>query len=454
MNERPAAFVDEGLGCCITLHVVNHGHIAAAYGEAIADQALVLLQGVMRGVCNAAAGAMSSERRLESLPVAVEMADARDAMFIFVPAAMAGPSFELFASELLAQIAARAIVIHEGGGQPARLRLLAALQWWTAPSFDYGRGRAELKGLEEKAAEGPLRSLAPVPNSERARLAYRLDLAAADDAMRAVFEGGHCLAWQPVVRSPSTDVSARILYFEGLSRFLSESRGFVENGNYLGALERTGFVRALDRMVAADAIAELKTSISGVALGFNISSLSAIDDLWWAPLWAELKRSPSVASRLFVELTGSEPNRSPSLAADFVSRLRRHGGHLVLDRFGASHASIREAVALAPDAIKIPHIFLGGAARAIRDGRCFAPLAQFAAAMGAEVIAQNVENREQMDFAALNGAGWCQGDLPAPPSLLRPWVLDGGSTGAGVSEALSDRLRPDFSARGASGGSA
>src|SRR5215475_13011690 len=104
-------------------------------------------------------------------------------------------------------------------------------------------------------------------------------------------------AFQPVVSAETGETE----YYECLLRLRSDDGQAIDTGGFVGNVERSGLVGAVDRIVLSKAVGEL-ASHAGVCLGLNISGLTAGDTEWLATF---LREAPdrSVMQRIVVEIT-------------------------------------------------------------------------------------------------------------------------------------------------------
>ncbi len=216
---------------------------------------------------------------------------------------------------------------------------------------------------------------------------YRHDMAVAAEAFAALAEDRLHLNWQPIL-SPRAPLN--FLYQEGLARLFGRDGRPIPTAEFVPALERLGLVRAFDHEIMALALHELE-NYPAALLGVNISGQSACIDGWWASMFERLERSPDVAQRLIVELTETAA-LAPGVH-EFVFELRRLGCRFALDDFGVGHASIRNALTLSPDIIKIDGFFLRQADPAIHDYPTLEHLIGIAASLAPVVVVEGVEDR-------------------------------------------------------------
>jgi len=239
---------------------------------------------------------------------------------------------------------------------------------------------------------------------------YRKAMHLAAEALAALREGRLLMGWQPVRSALSP---AEVLYSEGLAR-LTTSRGRVLSPSlFIPALEVLGMARVFDRRIVAAVVDELERSPAAI-LGVNISSQSARLDAWWYSLFTRLRQRPGVAQRLIIEITETAPP-APGVS-DFVSVLRGYGCRVALDDFGVGCASVRSAIRIAPDIIKIDGSFVRHPALFGNNSALLDHLIGVAGAVASIVVVEGVQDEGQSRMAAdlqkrltASGGCWQQG---------------------------------------------
>ncbi|HWJ69189.1 MAG TPA: EAL domain-containing protein [Sphingobium sp.] len=284
---------------------------------------------------------------------------------------------------------------------------------------------------------------------------YRQNMSIAADVLAAMSDGRVHMYWQPV-RSASGGSGS--LYCEALARMVDRDGRFVPPSAFIPALEALGLMRLFDRRIMAAVLDELENHPSAV-LGVNISGQSARCDIWWASLFARLKRSRGMAERLVVEITESAALDAGAFA--FVRELRALGCRVALDDFGVGHASVRRAMAISPDIIKLDGFFLRRAAADPKNFEFLQYLVGMAGAIAPVVIVEGVETEAQSRMAAelqtrqaSQADCWQQGYHLGRASAWRSWSYHRGGDRDVRPVSLGDLAgsRRDFRAGDGPGG--
>jgi len=247
------------------------------------------------------------------------------------------------------------------------------------------------------------RSSLLVGNSKAWRSQYASDMAIAADLLAALEGGALRFDYEPVWYAC---VGEPVLYYEALlRRMVGESSEAA--GTFVPALERTGLVRRIDQWVMA-AVIEALDANPAVRLGCNVSSLSAVVDLWWISILTRLAEKPDVASRLTIEITGTAP-LDLAAASYFAVTFQSLGCQIALDAARAGYSSIDALISLRPDIAKIDATYIDRARFMATGQDCLTHLIGLASSCASRVVVEGIESDEDLLIAQRSGASWVQG---------------------------------------------
>jgi EAL domain-containing protein (putative c-di-GMP-specific phosphodiesterase class I) len=212
--------------------------------------------------------------------------------------------------------------------------------------------------------------------------------------------------YQPMVKLGDKTIAG----FECLSRFDAEPKQgpdfwFAEAASVgMGAELELGVVRralpALDKLPA-------RTHLS-----FNVSPQLLLDGR------LERELSPRIAARLVLEITEHETVKEYERLVTALEPLRRLGVRVAIDDAGAGYSTFRHIVRLAPDVIKLDlrltrDIDHDPARRALASA-----LIRYAREASAEIIAEGVETKAELDTLRELGITKAQGYYFGKPMSL------------------------------------
>jgi EAL domain-containing protein (putative c-di-GMP-specific phosphodiesterase class I) len=204
---------------------------------------------------------------------------------------------------------------------------------------------------------------------------------------------------------------------EALARF----PGHPEPGPaawFRGAV-RAGWGPALETVALCGALDVLDRLPAGMTLTVNLSPRALLRDDVTELL---LDATPS---RLLVEITEHEPVHDYDALLTSLSRLRDAGVRIGIDDFGAGHSSLRHVLQLAPDLVKLDiSIVRTVDVDPSRQALVEAMLA-FCGRVGADVIAEGVEQPGELvtllELGVEYGQGWFLA-RPAEADIVLPFL--------------------------------
>jgi EAL domain-containing protein (putative c-di-GMP-specific phosphodiesterase class I) len=215
-------------------------------------------------------------------------------------------------------------------------------------------------------------------------------------------------AWLRLLREPicKPERSGEVLYQECLARLCVERRVWSPD-SFLPKLESAGLMRWFDRLVMERVIDALCRDGDAV-LGCNVSGESAVDDVWWEPVYGRLEREPEVAARLVIEITESAPLDLISGRA-FVLRLQHLGCRVAVDDFGKGYGVYTAMAIPRPDIIKLDRTLLLAAQDNPQGVRRLRAMVNLASEYAPQVVVEGVATAEDLQLAMEVGAKWAQG---------------------------------------------
>jgi EAL domain-containing protein (putative c-di-GMP-specific phosphodiesterase class I) len=219
-----------------------------------------------------------------------------------------------------------------------------------------------------------------------------------DDELRMVF--------QPVVDLHSGDVVG----VEALSRFDGVPRR--PPNEWFAIAEQVGFGVELELLAVERALAQIDHLDAGAFMSVNVSPTTAMSE--------DLRRCLAVAPghRVVVELTEHARVRDYEALWPSFDELRAQGVRIAVDDAGAGYAGLQHILRLQPDIVKLDndltrHIHADPARRALA-----AAMTTFAREIGAALVAEGIETREDLETLQAIGIPWGQGYHLAQPGAL------------------------------------
>jgi diguanylate cyclase (GGDEF)-like protein len=251
-------------------------------------------------------------------------------------------------------------------------------------------------------------------------LLCRQQMGLANYLRRAIQENRLRLAFQPVVQSATGHIS----HYEALLRIIGEDGKISSAGALIPVAERMGLIDMIDHIVFDMVVKELMASPS-VELAFNVSNITTDNPHWLEHATHTLKKYPSIASRMIVEITETAAQRDLRRTAYFVASLQAQGCQVALDDFGSGYTSFRQLKALSVDMVKIDGAFVKDLVDNADNLFFVKTLLDFTRGFGLSAVAEYVEKGETAKLLMELGVGYMQGYYFGKPENYRSWLNKG-----------------------------
>ena len=224
--------------------------------------------------------------------------------------------------------------------------------------------------------------------------------------------------YQPVVDLREDRIAA----VEALVRWEHPQRGLLEPVDFIGVAEDTGLIVPLGDLVLTEAcrvVADWQRRFNHsqrpLALCVNASARQLADTAFPARVAEIARRSGLAAGTLALEITEGVFMEEAHSPVTVLTRMREHGLGLMLDDFGTGYSGLSYLKRFPLDVLKIDRSFVAGLGTDEEDSAIVAAVIGMARTLGLTVVAEGVENREQVGQLLQLGCDRAQGFLFAPP---------------------------------------
>ena len=201
-----------------------------------------------------------------------------------------------------------------------------------------------------------------------------------------------------------------VVGYEALTRF--DCSGERTTEDWFDEASKVGMACELESAAALRAITNLPHLGSDQFLSINLSPEALLASPDMKPLLA------SDLHRLVVEITEHKEIQDYTAIAKILAPLRKQGLRLAVDDAGAGYASLRHILQLQPDLIKLDRSLIHNLHRNDAELALAKALVTFAESTGAEIIAEGVESKGELDALMELGVTLAQGYLLARPGPL------------------------------------
>ena len=219
------------------------------------------------------------------------------------------------------------------------------------------------------------------------------------------------LLFQPIRDLATGELRA----FEALARWEHPELGTVSPAEFIPIAEHISVIERLSDQLLAKAAEEARSWAAPIRLSFNLSAVQLCSAGASEEILAILERIGFTPRRLQVEVTETALLADFAVARDNLKILRAAGTRILLDDFGAGHASISYLREMQFDGIKLDGTLIASIADSLRARRLLKGVLDLCAAMALPCVAEHIECEEQRDLLRELGCRDGQGYLLAAP---------------------------------------
>lgn len=236
------------------------------------------------------------------------------------------------------------------------------------------------------------------------------------------------LHFQPIFRLSD----GHIIAVEALLRWRQSDGSFVSPAQFIPLCEESRLIVPIGAWVLEESArmhAQLNAAGHGdLAIAVNVSAVQFEDDMEPETIRRLFERHDLPARALHLELTESVLLRHPDDARSLMRALREEGLCLSIDDFGTGFSSMAYLRELPLDHLKIDRAFIRDVTRDSRSAAICRAMIALGHGLGLAIIAEGVEEAEQLAWLRAHGCDQAQGyhlGRPMPiESLLELLALE------------------------------
>ncbi|MDI6103512.1 EAL domain-containing protein [Actinoplanes sp. NEAU-A12] len=227
----------------------------------------------------------------------------------------------------------------------------------------------------------------------------------------AVHRGEMRLHLQPVVTVPGLAMSGA----EALIRWQDPHRGLQAPGTFIPLAEETGMIIEIDRWILLEACHTVRhwqqknprTAPAWVSVNLSAAHLD-LPDLTDHVAYA-LAATGLSPHCLVLELTETVLMRDVAVTSGRLDELRRLGVRIAIDDFGTGYSSLGYLRDIPVDVLKIDRSFITGLVGNGRQQELVSAIMQLGHTLGLRVVAEGVEDADQLALLSVMGCKYAQG---------------------------------------------
>ena len=209
---------------------------------------------------------------------------------------------------------------------------------------------------------------------------------------------------------------------EALVRWQHPTLGLISPGIFIPLFEENGLIQSLDHYVWRTAAAQVKewkeTYNYTLPVSVNVSRIDMYDPSLIDTLLSILAENGITPNELLLEITESAYTQDTKQIIETVEKLRSLGFKIEMDDFGTGYSSLNMISTLPIDALKLDMMFIRSAFGERKDTRMLQFIIDIADYLSVPVIAEGVENEEQLNTLKAMSCDIVQGyyfSKPVPP---------------------------------------
>ena len=234
------------------------------------------------------------------------------------------------------------------------------------------------------------------------------------DCIKGNMEGFN-VYYQPIV-NPVNGVWVGV---EALCRWNSPEFGWIGPDVFIKEAESMGLMNTVGHWVMETAVAQCKAwgldKIPEFFLDVNVSALQMIDVNLDSRVDYLLEKYDYPGEKLSLELTESMEFHITESVISVINKLRAKGLQVALDDFGTGYSSFNLLKSLPVTLLKTEKVFMENIEKDPYSQYLLYLMIELAHAADMKLIAEGVENEEQMRFLMRNGVDYMQGFLFSKP---------------------------------------
>ncbi|NRA60133.1 MAG: EAL domain-containing protein [Psychrobium sp.] len=237
-----------------------------------------------------------------------------------------------------------------------------------------------------------------------------------NDLRQAISNDELVVHYQPII-----DISSgKVVKAEALIRWQHPKRGLVQPLEFIALAEETGLIISIGEWVIEQAIAQAAKWKKRLGYRFkicvNTSPLQYINKNEQSLRWIDMLTSDAVDQQsIILEITENILMDTQTDIMDTLATLRGKGIEMAIDDFGTGYSSLSYLQKFNMDYLKIDRQFVSSMTQEGDDFILCETMVVMAKKLGIKVVAEGIENKEQLDFLRQMGCDLGQGFYIAKP---------------------------------------
>ncbi len=228
---------------------------------------------------------------------------------------------------------------------------------------------------------------------------------------KAIVNNEFKLHYQPQLESKTN----KVVGVEALIRWHHPEEGIISPGEFIPLAEETGMILKLGEWVLDEALRQLKVwqdkGYKDLIMSVNIAPQQFQQDNFVVKIEKLLKKHQLEAEYLELEITERTVIKDIEYTVEVLNQLKKLGVGISIDDFGTGYSSLEYLNRFALDKLKIDKSFVHNRSNL----NIVKTIIMMGSNLGLEVVAEGVENEEELKFLIENNCNYYQGYYYARP---------------------------------------
>ena len=217
------------------------------------------------------------------------------------------------------------------------------------------------------------------------------------------------LNYQPQVNA----ISGKIVGVEALIRWNHPQKGIISPGVFIPLAEKSGLINHIGQWVLNEACEQnklwQKSGYKPIKMAVNLSLGQFLNPNLVETIESIINKTQLPPTFLELEITESIAAYDADYIINTLNRLKSLGVSISIDDFGTEYSSLSRLKIMPVDKIKIDMRFIQGIYRGSKDESIIKAMLQLGKTFGLKVLAEGVENEQQLEFLKENLCDEIQG---------------------------------------------
>lgn len=232
---------------------------------------------------------------------------------------------------------------------------------------------------------------------------------------------------------PQVDIHTReIIGFEALIRWHSPDMGLISPIDFVPLLEETGLIVEVGDWVIDAACQQLKTWLdaghNNLSMSVNVSGRQFHSVDFYDRVVGQVKKYHLPPELLELEITESILMDNQQKTIEIIDQLDAYGFRIAIDDFGTGYSSLSYLRRFRIDTLKIDQSFVRDVIDDPDDAAITSAIIAMAHSLKLDIVAEGVENHQQLDFLLEKNCQLVQGyffSRPLPADEMSQLLVTG-----------------------------